>query len=160
MKKYFIKTALLIAGTLAFVMGSQAEDAMDTLKVELLVFSGRPNPTFVISDQNDIREILGLAINLPRNENIKDGGSALPESKLGYQGFIVTNKTAISPEVRSFVVHGSAVQVALAPASSNAEAEQVARIDSSASLESKLLSHMKKQRIVDDKLLEFIDNSK
>ena len=165
MKHYFLKFALLVAGTFSVVLGAQAEETMKALKVEMLVFSGRPNPTFLITDKQQIKDILGLAKSLPKNKAVKDGESGLPESKLGYQGFVVTNQSAIAPEIKSFVVHGSAVQLALMPTGSakgaaKAGVEQAALIDSGTSLENKLLSHVKSEGIVDDKLLEFIDSSK
>lgn len=171
MKYYFLKFVLLIAGAFSVVTGAQAEQTRETketmkaLKVELLVFSGRPNPTFLITDKQQIKDIMGLAKSLPKNKALKDGESGLPEPKLGYQGFVVTNQSAIAPEIKSFVVNGSAVQLALMPTgsakgASKAGVEQSAAIDSSTSLESKLLSHVKNEGIVDDKLLEFIDQSK
>jgi hypothetical protein len=174
MKHYFIKFALLIASTCAFGAGAQAQEKVKAetgkmpmvLKVELLVYSGRPNPTFLITDQKEIREIMGLANSLPHKQDLKQGESAMPHPKLGYQGFIVTNATAISPEIKSFAVNGSAVQLSLAPAATSAMAggqgalTHAAKVDAGNSLESKLLSQVTSQGIVDEKTLEFIENSK
>lgn len=165
MKHYFLKCAFLIAGTFSVAIGAHAEQAMKALKVEMLVFSGRPNPTFLITDKQQIKEILALAKSLPKNKAVKAGESGLPEPKLGYQGFVVTNQSSVAPEIKSFVVSGSAVQLATLPTgsakgASTAEVEQAALIDSGTTLENKLLSHVKNEGIVDDKLLEFIDNSR
>lgn len=165
MKHYFVKCAFLIAGTFSAVMGAQAGETMKALKVEMMVYSGRPNPTFLITDKQQIKEILALAKSLPKNKAVKDGESALPEPKLGYQGFVVTNRSAIAPEVRGFVVNGSAVQLELMPAgsakgASKVGAEQAALVDTAAALESKLMQHVKAERIVDDELLESIDAAK
>lgn len=148
-------------------MPAQAEiptPKKETLKVELMVFSGRPNPTFTITDENEIQEILNLVKNLPQKK-LKEGESALPPAKLGYQGFTVTNNTKTSPEIKSFVVNGSAVQLDSVASAGTLAArgtgiEQSARADSNASLESKLLAHAKETGIASEEMIEAIQDSK
>ena len=164
MKRYLTAVAFALVGT--FTMTAQAQTPTlkkETLKVELMVFSGRANPTFTITDESEIQEILNLVKNLPQKK-LKEGETGLPPSKLGYQGFTVTNNTKTSPEIKSFVVNGSAVlldspSTAGAPAARGV-AEYAARADSSASLESKLLSHAKETGIASEEMLEAIQESK
>lgn len=162
MNRYLTGITLALAGTFATMAQAEAPKK-DTLKVELLVFSGRPNPTFAISDEKEIQEILNLAKSLPQKQ-LKSGESAMPQPKLGYQGFIVTNNTATSPEIKSFIVNGSAVQLALNSASADgtsargAVVQQSARSDSYNALESKLLSHAKETGIADDEMINAIEN--
>jgi hypothetical protein len=178
MKQYFIQFALLMAGAWALGANAQAQETMKAeamkaeamkmptvLKVEVLVYSGRPNPVFVVSDPKEVKEILSLAKSLPANKSLKAGESGMPESKLGYQGMIVTNTTLLNPEIRSFVVNGAAVQLAVATPTATKTGAQApvataARLDPQTSLESKLLAVGKESGIVDEKLLEFIENSK
>jgi hypothetical protein len=169
MKQLIMKCALLIASAVGCMTGAQAQVKADTvkmpmvLKVELLMYSGRPNPTFLITDQKEIKDILGLANSLPQNQSLKQGESAMPHPKLGYQGFVVTNGTAFNPEIKSFAVNGSAVQLSLASASlagGQDAKSQAAKVDQSSELESKLLAAAKNQGIVDEKALEMIENSK
>lgn len=161
MKQFLIKFALIAAAACSAITAAQAQP-IKSLKVELLIFSGRPNPSFVITDQNEINNILGTAKNLPQNDQLKAGKSALPESKLGYQGFKVTNLSDDSTEVESFRVHGSAVQLAVVSSAADKKAvvQQSARLDHGNSLESKLLSHGKETGVIDEKLLELIEASK
>lgn len=162
MKQSFIKFVLVVAGAFC-ALTAQAGEIVKALKVELLVFSGRPNPTFVVTDQAQIKEILGLAKNLPRKQDAKAGEENLPAPKLGYQGFIVTNNSDISSEIKSFVVHGQSVNLALVKGSKAAgktTIEQAVGIDASAVLENKLLSQAQSNGVVDEKLLEFIESSK
>jgi hypothetical protein len=162
MNRYLTGITLALAG--AFSMMAQAETTKkETLKVELLVFSGRPNPTFAISDEKEIQEILSLAKNLPQRQ-LKSGESALPTPKLGYQGFIVTNNTTTSPEIKSFVVNGSSVELALNSAGAKTAArgvvvEQSARADTYNALQSKLLSHAKETGIANDEMVQAIENA-
>ncbi|WP_116994308.1 MULTISPECIES: hypothetical protein [unclassified Duganella] len=163
MKQSFIKHALLVVGSFCVLAGAQAGEIVKSLKVELLVFSGRPNPTFVVTDPVQIKEILALVKNLPRKKGVSAAEEAEPEPKLGYQGFIVTNNSDISSDVKSFVVHGSDVHLALVAGSKVAGKSsivQTASVDSDASLENKLLAHVKNNGLVDENVLEFIENSK
>lgn len=165
MKRYLTAVAFALVGT--FTMTAQAQTPTlkkETLKVELMVFSGRANPTFTITDESEIQEILNLVKNLPQKK-LKEGETGLPPSKLGYQGFTVTNNTKTSPEIKSFVVNGSAVlldspSTAGTPAARGGVAEYAARADSSASLESKLLSHAKETGIASEEMLDAIQGSK
>ena len=45
---------------------SNAQLAPNALQVEVMIFSGRPNPVFTVTDPAEIREIMTLAANLPR----------------------------------------------------------------------------------------------
>jgi hypothetical protein len=161
MKQFLIKFALIAASACAALTAAQAQP-VKSLKVELLIFSGRPNPTYVITDQNEINEILGTAKSLPQNDQLKAGDSGLPEPKLGYQGFKVTNLSDDSTEIKSFQVHGSAVQLAVVSgtAGKKAMAQQSPRVDRGNALESKLLSHGKEKGVIDDKLIELIEANK
>ena len=163
MKQSIIKHALLVAGSFCVLAGAQAGEIVKSLKVELLVFSGRPNPTFVVTDQAQIKEILALAKNLPQKKSAALGEENQPQPKLGYQGFVVTNNSDISSDIKSFVVHGSDVHLALVTGSKQAGKSTIAHaegIDSDAKLESKLLAHVKDNGVVDEKVMEFIENSK
>lgn len=165
MNRYLTGITLALAGT--FSMMAQAETPKkEALKVELLVFSGRPNPTFAISDEKEIQEILSLAQNLPEKK-LKAGDSGLPPAKLGYQGFIVTNNTGTSPEIKSFVVHGPVVQLTLGSvaadgtqATRGAGVQRSARADDANALEGKLLLHAKETGIANEEMVEAIENSK
>lgn len=161
MKRYLTAVAFALVGT--FTMPAQAQTPelkKETLKVELMVFSGRPNPTFTITDESEIQEILNLVKNLPQKK-LKEGETGLPPAKLGYQGFTVTNNTKTSPEIKSFVVNGSAVLLDSPSAAGTLAARgAVARADSSGSLESKLLSHAKETGIASEEMLEAIQESK
>ncbi|MQA37087.1 hypothetical protein [Rugamonas aquatica] len=163
MKQSFIKHALLVVGTFCALTGAQAGEIVKALKVELLVFSGRPNPTFVVTDPVQIKEILALAKNLPKKKGVSASDTDQPEPKLGYQGFIVTNNSDVSSDIKSFAVHGSNVHLALVTGAKEAGKSavvQAAAVDADSALENKLLAQGQKTGAVDDKLLEFIENSK
>lgn len=161
MKQFLMQFALVAAATCSVVSAAQAQ-SVKSLKVELLIFSGRPNPTFVITDPRDIHDILDTAKNLPQNEQIKDAEKAAPEPRLGYQGFLVTNQSDDSTEVKSVQVRGSAVHLALKAAgdAKGKSTQHSARLDRGNFLESKLLSHGRDIGVIDDRLLEAIESSR
>jgi hypothetical protein len=123
------------------------------LAVELLIYSGRPNPTFVIIDGKTVREILAMANNLPVDKASAGGAAALPPSRLGYQGFRVHTEAATLPHRDAFLVFHATVQLVAVAGSKPACAH---RIDARVALEGKLVALAKSARIVDDSLLALI----
>lgn len=152
------------------LMLSQAEMAAQVLQAEILIFSGRPNPTFIISDPAEIREILGAAAALPQKSALGAGDEAAEKSSLGYRGIVVTNLSATAPEVKSMVVSRTAVQITRTPAAAkpgNRTATSAAigatierRTDRSSALENRLLQTALKQKAIDPGLLAAITSQR
>ena len=162
MKKIIFKLVLSIAGFCA-ANGAIAGELVKSLKIEILLFSGRPNPTFLVTDPVQMKEILNLAKKLPQNKSIKQDVIGQPEAKLGYQGFIVTNNSDVSSEIKSILVRGVDVHTELIASSivgGKTEVVKFAALDSSSSLENKLLSQAKSKGIVDEKIIKVIEGSK
>lgn len=147
MKNAFLRWLSLAAGVLAGAAPMAAAAPM--LSVELLIYSGRPNPAFTIDDPQQVADILNAAAALPRNPQMAESERALPPSRLGYQGLLVTNHSTTVPALKSFVVYHSAVQLAFADNRAGAH-----RIDAGAALEQRLLDHARRRRLVDDALLD------
>lgn len=156
MKQSVIKFVLVAAAAFAAATGAHAQQGK-SLKVEVQVFSGRPNPTFTITDPQEIRDILDTASTLPQ------GGEEEAEThgKLGYQGLLITNETGEAPEVKSVRVRGSSVALAKAvPGAAKGKVAVTNRRDSSHGLEARLLAHAKEKGFIDEKLSEAIENSR
>lgn len=134
MKPIFLRFMSLAAGWFA--------PAIPPLAVELLIYSGRPNPSFAITDASAVKDILATALKLP-----PDPASTLPPSWLGYQGFLVRHQRA------TFIVYHSTVQLIDVAGAPPARAH---RIDARATLESKLIEHARRQHIIDDSLIALI----
>lgn len=131
---------------------SFAAEKVDALQVEVLVFSGRPNPRLVVSDPALIREITAAVAALPRQATLAVKDTALP-SKLGYRGFRVENASASSPELAAFVVHGAVVEALLQGAGGLVKE---VRLDAGASLESRLLQLAEASGRLEPAVLEHI----
>lgn len=82
--------ALIVA---TFAAPSVADSMTDGLEVRILVFSGRSNPSFVLTEQAQIAELRSLVGALEPNPAFKRD-SVLP-SILGYNGIVVINGAGI-----------------------------------------------------------------
>jgi hypothetical protein len=157
------KFALSLAALLVMVSPAMsAEKTPEALQVEILIFSGRPNPVFVVSDPAEIREIITLADSLPAS----GPASKTNQSKLGYTGIVVENLSTTRPDVQRFKVGHGEIDVvrktnAATPKDAMADAAQAkARADGANSLETRLLSLARSKGAIDDRLVEHIKRSK
>jgi hypothetical protein len=107
------------------------------LKVELMIFSGRPNPSFVIGDPAVIRQVVAILEATPPHPTLTASDSVSP-GRLGYNGYFVT-PTGMNG-VESFIVYGNTIEVWPA-ASSTASPTRSFRFDADAKLE-QLLSQL------------------
>jgi hypothetical protein len=82
MRSRWLVSIGLVIGCLGLA-GCGEEEAAPVVTVELDVFSGRPNPSWVLS-ASDAREVQGRLADLPV------AGGKLPDAKLGYRGFYLT----------------------------------------------------------------------
>jgi hypothetical protein len=82
-----MKLTALILGVGLLLQASAASRcsgaAPEPAQVELDIFSGRPNPTWKLSEE-ETSQLLGLLGNLPSTETQR------PEPGLGYRGFVVS----------------------------------------------------------------------
>lgn len=115
-----------------------------SLKIDVLLFSGRPDPSFTITDGALIRQIVSVFEALPTHPTLTDKDSALPP-QLGYRGFRVT-PTGMSG-ITSFDVYGTAVEVISVPASGGAPIKSF-RFDTNAALEQLLFQIARAQGAV------------
>jgi hypothetical protein len=151
-KQAVVRIATLFAGLFASAFSTAAQATPDAaLRVELMVFSGRENPSFRIDDAREVAAILQTASTLPRNPALKETERPLPPSRLGYQGFLIINDSAIVPALKSFIVYGPAVQLAFEPPGAGAH-----RTDAGMELEQRLLAHAQRHKLLDEAMLDMI----
>jgi hypothetical protein len=79
--KTFVNIMLILLVT-SFSSCTKAKESMK-INIELDVFSGRPNPSWVIEDK-EAEELSKLLQNLPISPK------PIPVGELGYRGFVVT----------------------------------------------------------------------
>jgi hypothetical protein len=160
MKKYTLYLAALLAMISPAISADQKPEA---LQVEVLIFSGRPNPVFIVSDPAEIREIVSLAESLPGSPEAKASHPIL-----GYNGIVVENLSTTLPDVQQFKVGRGDIDIVRKPGAQSRKAAPTAtdasqakvRRDGANSLETRLLSLARSKGAIDDRLLEHINRSK
>lgn len=158
MKRLLLSVLALFLAATASTMAAPEKSPPDQLVVEVLIFSGRPNPVFVVTDPREIRELTALAGALPARSPNSAERAAAP-AQLGYRGIAVKNRSVANADVDSFVVHRSQVQVKrkfAAQAKSTAEAAPEQRVDGNQALERRLLQLARAKGAIDDRLLAAI----
>lgn len=152
--KHFIS---ILAVILMFSSGLMM-DAQETVKptkgltVTIMIFSGRPNPTFTIKDESIISHISGTLSKMPNTE--KCNGLTLSPSILGYQGILVENTSDMMPEIESFIVRHANVEL------KNKNATQNILDDFAAELEDYLIQLAQEQGVLDQNLVNVIKTQK
>ena len=128
------------------------------LQVEVLIFSGRPNPIFTIEDPQEIREVMALLNGLPEHPVAKTGSEASAiSSKLGFRGLAVTNLSTVAKEIRSFELGDSNVKLKRESTSAASGVKPEFRQDSSKAVQRKLLEIGKSRGAVDAGLMKLIE---
>ncbi len=164
MNKYCIYIFILL---LTLNPRMSAAPTANTLQVEVLIFSGRPNPVFTITDPAEIKEITALVNGLPKNAADAVRKSAANPAVLGYRGIEVKNSGTAFSELDSFVVNRSDVQLnrkadpqiatdQSQPAAGSAEF----RLDGASILENRLLALARSRGVINDALLSHIKSAK
>jgi hypothetical protein len=159
MKKLFFSCFFFLSFTA--LLNAQPSAATTGLRVEVMVFSGRPNPVFTITDPTQVREILNLAETAsganPESSAVKQG--------LGYRGILVTN---LSPDdtsdIQNIRVYRSAAGISRKSATnpknesgkSAANVTPETRSDNSKALEARLLAMAHSAGAIDQRLLNQI----
>lgn len=159
MKKLFLSCFFFFSFTA--LLNAQPSAATTGLRVEVMVFSGRPNPVFTITDPAQVREVLNLA---EAASGANPEGSAVKQG-LGYRGILVTH---LSPDdtsdIQAIRVYRSAAGIRRKPATnpknepgkSAASVTPEARSDHSKALEARLLAMAHSAGAIDQRLLNQI----
>lgn len=169
MKLYQLCLAALSLA-IAPYMSAQSPSSSQALQVEILIFSGRPNPVFTVTDPAEIREIISLVKGLPA-PSATSAITAESRPALGYQGIAVKSSTKVTPDADAFVVHRSTVRLArTAPSTSQAgtsgssaavpAVNEEVRTDSSTALERRLLTLAQGHGAIDSAVFAYITSGK
>jgi hypothetical protein len=162
MKNLFF-SFILIVGALS-TMNAQNPTPPAGLRVEILVFSGRPNPVFTITDPIQIDGVIAAAEALPSSEAASSAAAERPV--LGYRGIKVTNLSVDRSSVQAMQVNRTGVRIhrkSIASAKNTAAASSSApeaRSDATGALEAQLLTLARDHGVVDDRLLAHIKQTK
>lgn len=158
---FSLLSVLLITSGVVMAANSQQQKALSPkngLVVEVLVFSGRPNPVFVVSDPGEIARLAGQARGLP--DRLTPQGDNRPGAAvLGYRGIAVTNRSAHAADVESMLVRRSDVRITFR-SQAGAKAPGQLRFDAAEGLERSLLELARAHGAINDALLNEIQAHK
>ena len=158
-KHLAIRCIALLTLISGFAISAEPTSKEDLLLVEISIFSGRPNPKFLITDPLIIREIMEFAGDvLPKHPTLKDDDeNAAPSGGLGYSGFLIENVSSLAPEVESIWVYRA--NVLLHKRSTKNPTGKLTndfRIDADVKLEQRLIRFLKEKKIVKETLIREI----
>ncbi|MFT3870317.1 MAG: hypothetical protein QM715_17855 [Nibricoccus sp.] len=161
MKKLFFSLFLIVSALPT--MNAQNSASPAALRVEILVFSGRPNPVFTLTDPAQIDNILATAEALPSSQAASSTATERPT--LGYTGIRVTNLSVNRASIQDMQVGRAGVRINRKPAAlGKAAAARVnppeVRNDATGALETQLLALARDHGAIDDHLLARLKKAK
>jgi stage V sporulation protein SpoVS len=166
--KHFMKLIKLFALLVVFFtmagifIGSgtmEAQKEVDTkngLEITFLVFSGRENPTFVISDEGTLKQLEELVNNL-KVDDLFSKETVIP-SILGYNGIMVKpiGEPGIFIDVKALAIFNGYVEKQTIDTASKSGFVATFLIDNSSTVEDFLLNLALSNGAIDQKIYDFI----
>lgn len=145
-KSFFISILISVffLTSLAVSVGAQEEEA--GLKVTILLFSGRPNPTYMIKEQDLVNKLRTLLESSIKNEKFEK--STVIPSILGYNGIVIENRMKIPGLPPQLSVYKGNIEA------KNKKKEFM--IDEGGKLEDFLVNEALKRGLIDERALKFI----
>ena len=138
----FLVTALAVCG-----VSMAQQNLQEGLVVTVDVFSGRPNPRFMITEPSDIMDLRDNLANLPA---LSEALGESPEfGRLGYRGIMIFNQAGIEGIPRYVQILGGKVKVC-----PGAEGGEVGFFADTGGLEKHYLGLAKEQGLIPLDLLE------
>ena len=146
----------LVVGLGTFGEAAGAETKVDALRVSISVFSGRPDPVFLITDPKLIGEVITMATSFPIDKAFS-GESVIP-NLLGYRGVVIDNVSTRNPDIEEILVNGVNVELHRSTATKGLYKEF--RLDTGATLEKRLFDLAVAAKVVRPGFLQAIKAEK
>lgn len=154
MKHYITIIMIISIFMVGVTMGAQELDKpVKGVKVTILIYSGRPNPTFTITDENLIKKIENVLKTKPQKKNLKD--KTVSPSVLGYNGILVENFSDLMPELESFLVYHSKVELKSKKPTEKGVTTEILE-DTTSELQDMLIKEAQARGIINQKLIDCI----
>lgn len=148
---FLIMTPLLMITTIA--PAADEDNATQRLNVTVLIFSGRPNPTYTLLEDS----ALALA-ELLENAEVNQGpyGTTTVPSALGYNGIIVDNPSQLGGLPKRFFVHEENIELE-APAVLPDGSKEHLLTDQEKGIETFLLDKALENDAINEEMRNFIE---
>ena len=141
-KHFFVASVLMIMAT-----ATPSAEPTDGLQVTILIFSGRPNPTFVLTDKAVLTQLKTLFKTIPVNDKFR--ANTIAPSILGYNGILVEAKGKMSKLPNRFLVYKENIEI-------EGIQQKTFLMDSNHVVENLLLNYALEQQILDQKMSDLI----
>ncbi len=92
---------VVLSGVTCYAQEGKDDKDQKGLKVTILLYSGRPNPTYMLEDKDVIEKLKTLVGRAPAHEKYEKD-TVIP-SILGYNGVVVENKGMTVKELPAFL---------------------------------------------------------
>jgi len=115
--------------------------AEEGLKVEILIYSGRPNPTYVLKQKSQLDQAITF---IKKGKKLKSMEKSIITPTLGYRGIVVENKGKVAGLPERFAVYQGNVEV-MGKARANFT-------DGGRAFEKYLLKEAQRQKVIDLKM--------
>lgn len=145
-KHFFVAIVLMIMATAA-----PSAEPTDGLQVTILIFSGRPNPTFVLTDKAVLTQLKTLFKTIPVNDKFR--AATITPSILGYNGILVEAQGKMSKLPNRFLVYKENIEI-------EGIQQKTFLIDSNHVVEDLLLNYALEQKILDQKMSDLIKSKR
>lgn len=155
MKLFSIMLGLFASSVAAVGAESTATEKVNALQVEILVFSGMPDPRFLITDPALIKEIMDLVNVLPAHPTLKGKDAISPKGRLGYRGIRIENVSSANTGIEWFSVFRSNVEIV----KKGATAKEF-RADAGVALERRLIQMAEEKKVMPSHVLLHVKSGK
>lgn len=146
-KHFFVAIVLVVVATTV----TPSAEFNEGLQVTILIFSGRPNPTFILTDKAILTQLKTLFKTIPVNDKFR--ATTIVPSILGYNGILVEAQGKISKLPNRFLVYKENIEI---------EGIQQKKIllDNDHVVEDLLLNYALEQEILDKKMSDLITSKR
>jgi hypothetical protein len=136
----------VLAGLAIAPIAVAADDAAvnEGLQITIMMFSGRENPTFVVSDASELQAVMG---SLREARTVVDRDGTVLPSRLGYAGLILDNVGEVSGLPQQLRVYRNQIEL---------RDETVTFAEDDGALERTVLQYAVAHEALDDEMLKFI----
>lgn len=106
---FTVSAAIMAVGCLLSSSAMAQQASAQGVKVTVLLFSGRPDPTFEVTEPAQLARLGALLKEAPRQDG--GGRETILPSILGFRGIVVANPAALAELPKRFAVYGGAIEV-------------------------------------------------
>lgn len=155
---FLVVAAILFTG-ISIMSQVQSKEKQDGLEVTILIFSGRPNPTFFITDEARLKEIESMIYKAAPVDDFSKN-TVIP-SRLGYAGIAVIRKgePIVLDTVDNFAVYAGYIEVM----DKSSDPKTISKrffMDEANRLENYLLEQALAEKAIDEKIYDLINKDR